>query len=106
MTLNCLNCGPALQRTDSDTQKRYEDRSRLRLCRGVERSWSGNLAPPPSPYGSMRHGSAKKAGKGHRRLNSVGEEPKLIRSGGMRRDWSFEDLRQRRDEKRILLNKA
>ncbi|CAA7393259.1 unnamed protein product [Spirodela intermedia] len=40
------------------------------------------------------------AGKGHRRRATVAAapqvaEPRLARSGGMRRDWSFENLRQR-----------
>lgn len=78
-------------------------------CVMVEKSWSGNLTPP-RPYDQMKNTSRTKAKKGrHRRLNSTGgvgfegdgisTEPRLVRSSGMRRDWSFENLRQRDQKK-------
>lgn len=43
---------------------------------------------------------------GHRRMHSTGAvtfegtaKPRLVRSSGMRRDWSFENLRQRDENK-------
>jgi len=70
----------------------------------MERSWSGNLSPPS--HGQMGRKSTAVAArkvikKEPHRLNSAGsvtfkgcEEPRLVRSSGMRRDWSFEDLRK------------
>ncbi|KAF8412541.1 hypothetical protein HHK36_000529 [Tetracentron sinense] len=108
MALSCLICH-TLKRTDSETDMGYEhDKPRLRVCCvKVERSWSaGNLTPPR--YEQIRNESrvvTKKARNGHRRLHTTGavaceglavaEEPRLLRSCGMRRDWSFEDLEQR-----------
>ncbi|KAJ0052469.1 hypothetical protein Pint_03435 [Pistacia integerrima] len=75
----------------------------------VERSWSGPLASPPYEQirepvtsQSMQLVSSNKVKKGHRRYKSTSvvafeenTEPRLVRSSGMRRDWSFEDLGQR-----------
>ncbi|KAK6934988.1 hypothetical protein RJ641_035143 [Dillenia turbinata] len=105
MSLNCLTC-QGLPRTDSDGHLREEIHSDL-CCTKGERSWSGNL--PPQPYEKIRKGpyyteEMKKDEKAprHRRLLTTGDiafegtgEPRLIRSSGMRRDWSFEDLRAR-----------
>ncbi|KAJ4728682.1 putative Plant/MZA15-19 protein [Melia azedarach] len=121
MNLNCLAC-QNLQRTNSDKDYGHEGHHHLRklCCLKVERSWSGNLAPPP--YEQISKGSrvvaAKKVKKSHRRINSTGavafesnnSEPKLVRSVGMRRDWSFEDLRQRNENRkgnggRLSINK-
>ena len=70
----------------------------------VDRSWSGNLVP--RHYEKMRNESKEKPARvGHHRLHSISgfggyeDGPRLVRSCGMRRDWSFEDLRKRRDEK-------
>ncbi|KAK6947424.1 hypothetical protein RJ641_000897 [Dillenia turbinata] len=104
MSLNCLTC-QGLPRTDSDRHYREETSSTL-CCIKVERSWSGNLSP--QPYEQIRKASfyaeemkEEKAPR-HRRLLTTGDiafeetgEPRLIRSSGMRRDWSFEDLRAR-----------
>ncbi|PON45337.1 hypothetical protein PanWU01x14_259480 [Parasponia andersonii] len=114
MSLNCLSC-QVLQRTDSDVERdnsveKYSYEKLLFL--NVGRSWSGNLvAPSPCKEliksGSMLVSPKKAKGTlGHRRLQSTGAfifegttEPRLARSCGMRRDWSFENLRQR-DEKK------
>ncbi|GFS32574.1 hypothetical protein Acr_00g0023280 [Actinidia rufa] len=70
----------------------------------VDRNWSGNLVP--RPYEKMRNELKEKPTRaGHHRLHSISglgeyeDGPRLVRSCGMRRDWSFEDLRKRRDEK-------
>ncbi|EEF42419.1 uncharacterized protein LOC8284597 [Ricinus communis] len=108
MSLNCLTCRD-LQRNNSGTEYDQEGHDRRICCIKVERSWSGNLTPPP--YEQVGKGNsavaARKIKKDHRRLKSMGaiafkgtDEPKLIRSSGMRRDWSFEDLRQRGDQDR------
>ncbi|KAL6979864.1 hypothetical protein U1Q18_021522 [Sarracenia purpurea var. burkii] len=113
MSLNCLTC-QALRRIDSDKELRegllVETRHFMSALRSkVERSWSGNLVP--KPYHKTRNddhhveetGAAAKTG--HHRVHSVsgpasyGGGPRLVRSCGMRRDWSFENLRQRRGMK-------
>ncbi|KAK2995914.1 hypothetical protein RJ640_029796 [Escallonia rubra] len=109
MNLNCLTC-QSMQRTDSDgdlRESKYKDKAKFGLCLGrVERSWSGNLLAAPRPYEKMRSSSsllvaAKKVKKAPHRIHSSGPveleygQPRLVRSSGMRRDWSFEDLRQR-----------
>ncbi|KAF7127161.1 hypothetical protein RHSIM_Rhsim11G0014800 [Rhododendron simsii] len=80
----------------------------------VDRSWSGNLVPRPyekirrEPTSNMMasHGKiAAESGGGHWSTTHrsgpirLDNGPRLARSCGMRRDWSFEDLRQRVDEK-------
>ncbi|OVA02946.1 hypothetical protein BVC80_9095g153 [Macleaya cordata] len=105
MSISCLNCQTS-KRSDREPD------CGLRLCCiGVDRSWSGNLTPPP--YEQIGNGSSvgvtSKGRKGHRRIHSTGVlafegrsgdsgEPRLLRSCGMRRDWSFENLRQIREE--------
>lgn len=74
----------------------------------IERNWSGALASPSPPWEEMREPvtpqsvSSKKVKKGHRRYKSAAvvaideiNKPRLVRSAGMRRDWSFEDFRKR-----------
>ncbi|KAF3449444.1 hypothetical protein FNV43_RR10172 [Rhamnella rubrinervis] len=115
MSLNCLTCSQ-VQRTNSDQacdRKHGKDRNCKKICCvQVDRSWSGNLAPPPYEHIFVKNASMLVAKKkvvkaGHRRLYSTGAvtfegtaEPRLVRSSGMRRDWSFEDLRPGRDEKK------
>ncbi|XP_010677237.2 uncharacterized protein LOC104892911 [Beta vulgaris subsp. vulgaris] len=123
-----LNCCHVLQRTDSDfdMNKRFivddDDKSStnknlssiLRHKMLAERSWSGNLMPPcydkvkPTNNGA----NPKKLKMHHRRHGSTGavpfsdddddlmNEPKLVRSGGIRRDWSFENLEAQQREAR------
>ena len=108
MSLNCLTC-QQMQRSDSERQCSHEKPCRKLCCVKIDRSWSGNISPPPyeqiniSKSGPVAIGVIKKKKKEHRRLNSAGSiafkgnhgEPRLVRSSGMRRDWSFENLRQR-----------
>uniref|UniRef100_A0A7N0TBK0 Uncharacterized protein n=1 Tax=Kalanchoe fedtschenkoi TaxID=63787 RepID=A0A7N0TBK0_KALFE len=120
MSMNCL-CH-ALDKMDSVYQNRKrrleQQHERRRHRKRAERNWSGSLIP--SRIQQMHGGSsadqqdddttleraAKKARKGHRRGTSLVDEPflgqgepRLVRSSGMRRDWSFEDLKQQRNNK-------
>ncbi|XWS49564.1 hypothetical protein CRYUN_Cryun12cG0013900 [Craigia yunnanensis] len=110
MNLNCLT-SQVLRRTDSNNDRDCgkEKDSRKFCCIMVERSWSGNISP--AAYEQIRSTEpmsllpSKKIKKGHRRLNTIDTtygavafeaddgEPRLVRSSGMRRDWSFEDLK-------------
>ncbi|XP_055821229.1 uncharacterized protein LOC129889802 [Solanum dulcamara] len=108
MTLNCLTC-QVLKRTDSHEELRKKinnvhEKSNFRLFSGgIERKWSGNLVQKPrfeTTRARSLVGKENKAKKGSRRIHNSGpmdfltDSPKLARSPGMRRDWSFEDLRQ------------
>nr|DAD24050.1 TPA_asm: hypothetical protein HUJ06_025513 [Nelumbo nucifera] len=110
MSLCCLS-GEGSTMTEPDSEFVHEQvKPRFRLCCiGVERSWSGSLTPPP--YNKIMRSESptemkNNRKKGHRRIHSTGAvafgmetgtgEPRLLRSGGMRRDWSFEDLTQTR----------
>ncbi|KAA0053043.1 uncharacterized protein E5676_scaffold139G001620 [Cucumis melo var. makuwa] len=102
MSLNCLSC-QLLQRTDSE---RHRDRQIQTYYTSDEfdpsqRSWSGNLSLRQNRGGVFRGMADNKvAPVCHRRAVSFGgKEPRLVRSSGMRRDWSFEDLRTIREEK-------
>uniref|UniRef100_A0A7N0UXU2 Uncharacterized protein n=1 Tax=Kalanchoe fedtschenkoi TaxID=63787 RepID=A0A7N0UXU2_KALFE len=99
--INCMNRN-VLERTDSCKLDRVDSpEQHVRLCfLKVERSWSGNLTPPR--YEQVKDDGVvgkevKKKKAHHRRYKSEAGallgEPKLVRSSGMRRDWSFEDLR-------------
>ncbi|KAK4364623.1 hypothetical protein RND71_015981 [Anisodus tanguticus] len=106
MNLSCLPC-QVLRRTDSDNEPRErfndvdnnsQEMSNFSLCLGrVDRTWSGNLAPN-SGYENMMTRTSNN-GSHHLRQNNGGSPmefpsvtPRLQRSPGMRRDWSFEDL--------------
>ncbi|KAF8032569.1 hypothetical protein BT93_D1470 [Corymbia citriodora subsp. variegata] len=116
MSLKCLICR-GRQRTDSDLDHRCatEEKCCDRLFGMIaERNWSGPLNPSAHehvrrsggpligrPSKGRRHGLHKSGPMAFGGSRGVGppEEPRLVRSWGMRRDWSFEDL-QRRDGKR------
>ncbi|KAG5589367.1 hypothetical protein H5410_039881 [Solanum commersonii] len=108
MTLNCLTC-QVLKRTDSHEElrkkfKNVDEKSNFRLFSGgIERNWSGNLVQKPRFEKTRARtlvGQETNAKKGSRRVHNSGpiefmtDSPRLARSPGMRRDWSFEDLRQ------------
>lgn len=120
MSLSCLTC-QVLQRTNSSGSERsYKHRKAQKACNrklccvNMDRSWSGNLTPPPyyekidrsAPLlGELDKKKKNEKKAGHRRLCSTGgvayegsAEPKLVRSAGMRRDWSFENLERLRKE--------
>ncbi|XP_027348082.1 uncharacterized protein LOC113859559 [Abrus precatorius] len=90
MSLNCLTCGHILERVNSDKEYHNpEIKSHRKVPLQVDRTWSGKLSPPQRLGAAM----AKIKAEHHRRTNSAGDiGPKLIRSSGMRRDWSFEEL--------------
>ncbi|RWR89699.1 pollen-specific small CDPK-interacting protein 1 [Cinnamomum micranthum f. kanehirae] len=97
MTLSCLTCKTP-QRTNSDLKDEHFDArfQRLRPTR-TNRNWSGRLFPCSSEDTMKtrhRHGSTttdvmENVGQSE---GSCKSEPRLVRSPGMRRDWSFEDL--------------
>lgn len=114
MSLNCLTCSQNLQRTDSFgefiTEKEYKE-----VCKKVDRNWSGNLIASSSSSSSSstsqcdlpkgQGGNVAKIKAEHRRVHSTGNipypgssQPKLVRSSGMRRDWSFENLAENQDQ--------
>ncbi|CAI9755346.1 unnamed protein product [Fraxinus pennsylvanica] len=96
MSLNCL------PRQRSDLNKEHSnifnlEKSNFSLCLGrVERTWSGDLEPSSS-YDKIRSGSNlgpannAKNGGGPTPFETGVATPRLVRSSGMRRDWSFED---------------
>ncbi|CAI9095358.1 OLC1v1031291C1 [Oldenlandia corymbosa var. corymbosa] len=106
MSLNCLK---GMKRTDSDTEMRdtlcQEKANIHRFLTRIERSWSGNIGEAPN-FGKMRTGSSlmadpkAKVDHPYRTRHSApahafdAASPRLVRSSGMRRDWSFEDLRR------------
>ncbi|ONK58958.1 uncharacterized protein A4U43_C08F1480 [Asparagus officinalis] len=106
MSIPCLTCQAS------------PDMSPINLyCNGLNRSCSMGAQSRPPQHNLERRGSTKAKRnvkkKGHRKVFSIDshpmtlndketkaelamkDEPKLVRSGGMRRDWSFEDLPSR-----------
>ncbi|XP_038905810.1 uncharacterized protein LOC120091761 [Benincasa hispida] len=105
MSLNCLSC-QILQRTDSERHRDQQIQTYYASDEfdSSERSWSGNLSFRPHDRhnrGGFRGLPENKVAPiSHRRAVSFGgKEPRLVRSSGMRRDWSFEDLRTIREER-------
>lgn len=119
MSLNCLSC-QVFQRTNSDLERNNYGKGFLSA--NTERSWSGNLvAKPPCNSNNKNKDIQMKSEQvmavsrkkvktllgHHRRLHCSGtesfeginKEPRLVRSCGMRRDWSFEDLSGRAEKK-------
>ncbi|KAL9282583.1 hypothetical protein AtEden1_Chr5g0132121 [Arabidopsis thaliana] len=120
MSLNCLSC-QALPRTDSnkdiDLSGPGPPTVEINNVLGKKccvnpiggRNWSGNLSPRiyekiGRPGSSLAHKMKKVKKIHHVRLSGpVGsspsnvptrpEQPKLVRSTGVRRNWSFENLR-------------
>ncbi|TXG54303.1 hypothetical protein EZV62_019559 [Acer yangbiense] len=105
--INCLACQRTNSNKEHDGHDFYRNLSSCCMKKVERRSWSGNLAPPPPPpYEQMNNNRKKNC----RRLHSTGavydgaDEPRLVRSAGMRRDWSFEDLAQMNDH--IIIRKS
>lgn len=112
MSLSCLTC--KISRTDStnelnekkfDTNVDKNNKEKHKFSRrSVDRSWSGNLESTSNVKKKLSHSLSiipeNKVKKGsHRSCNSGPVEfptdtPKLVRSPGIRRDWSFEDLQR------------
>ncbi|CAA7024837.1 unnamed protein product [Microthlaspi erraticum] len=100
MSLNCLACH-ILQRSDSDRD--IGSRKDSSLTENFAISRYEKLARNRSQLPVVR-----RVKKGHRRLYSAEvvvygdlDAPKLIRSSGLRRDWSFEDLKKQREIMKI-----
>ncbi|XP_038971208.1 uncharacterized protein LOC120104357 [Phoenix dactylifera] len=110
--LSCLSCNSPPSHASAFDDEPYESPWWVRRCCGIEgSSWSGSLSPPP--YAQLRSESVRAASRekksGHRKMLSTGSpltgdfdlhsplgEPRLVRSGGLRRDWSFEDVRKQK----------
>ncbi|KAI9111702.1 hypothetical protein K1719_017392 [Acacia pycnantha] len=103
MSLNCLAC-TLIPRTDSYRENNLPERvTKLRAL--VARSWSGVMDPPDDSHQQCHdqtrktRGSSAKIKPDHRRVHSASDascsgslEPRLVRSCGVRRNWTFEDL--------------
>lgn len=101
--MSLINC---LRKIDSE-EDAGEDKKRpnfkMSLSR-VERSWSGNLAPNLRPNRNFQRTRSRSNLRPTKKSKNVGPPgasydsapptPRLVRSSGMRRDWSFEDLRR------------
>nr|XP_016457856.1 PREDICTED: uncharacterized protein LOC107781636 [Nicotiana tabacum] len=103
MSLSCLTC--KILRTDSENELKARfnvDKNSKEKSDYIrpEMSWSGNFAPRPENMAHSPRGPVNKVKKGSRRLHNSGPvefpggSPRLVRSPGMRRDWSFEDLQR------------
>lgn len=102
MSLNCLTCGgQVLQRENSEREYFTEIKVSRKVPNiKVGRTWSGNISPPQCAAATGGGAVAKIKKEHHRRTNSAGNVgPRLVRSSGMRRDWSFEDLNVGQQEK-------
>lgn len=95
MSLNCLACH-ILQRSNSDIDSNITENFIIPGYKNMGRK------RPTLPV-------VRRVKTGHRRLHSAEaivcgdlDEPKLVRSSGIRRDWSFEDLKKQRDQIRIV----
>ncbi|XP_061336877.1 uncharacterized protein LOC133283957 [Gastrolobium bilobum] len=91
-----------LQRTDSYREYLPENDYR-EVTKKVDRSWSGNITSPQCELPKVK-GVVAKIKADHRRVHSAGNiqypgssEPRLVRSSGMRREWSFENLAENKD---------
>ncbi|KAF7809498.1 putative plant/MZA15-19 protein [Senna tora] len=124
MSLNCLACS-LIQRTDSyeDLMMPEKESVATKLRVKVDRSWSfGNIGSPASGgrrqcYDGENHGlkggALANIKTNHRRFQSDGNVgydppaspgPRLVRSCGVRRDWSFEDLMSKNLDNRVEIH--
>ena len=104
MSFNCLTCGQILQRVNSDRDDeclppQETKKPNRKVAMQVDRSWSRNMTPPKY----ARSGPLVKVkAEHHRRTNSEGDVgPRLVRSSGMRREWSLEDLAGQQQDKGV-----
>ncbi|XP_022642101.1 uncharacterized protein LOC111242557 [Vigna radiata var. radiata] len=103
MSLNCLSCN-ILQRVNSNNidaclppEENNDNNGKKRVSHNRSLSY-GNMAPPQYAHS----GPLAKVKAQHRRTNSdSGVGPRLVRSSGMRRDWSFEDLSLQQKDKGV-----
>ncbi|XP_014519705.2 uncharacterized protein LOC106776749 [Vigna radiata var. radiata] len=123
MSLNCLTCSPLLPRTDSFEElfpekeykehkeyKEYKEHKESKQIKEaynqVDRSWSNNKLPSSLKRDLPKVGAVAKLKGDHRRNYSTGDVPypgpsgpKLMRSSGMRRNWSLEDLTEKQERR-------
>lgn len=105
MSLNCLTCSQLLQRTDSYGEL-FAEKEYTKICKQVDRSLSSNMSSSTSKCELPKGGAVAKVKAGHRRNYSTGDVPyppgspgpTLVRSSGMRRNWSFEDVAETQDQ--------
>lgn len=105
MSLNCLTCSQLLQRTDSYGEL-FVEKEYTKICKQVNRSWSSNMSSSTTKCELPKGGAVAKVKADHRRNYSTGDVPypsgsagpKLVRSSGMRRNWSFEDVAETQDQ--------
>ncbi|XP_054808380.1 uncharacterized protein LOC129310539 [Prosopis cineraria] len=115
MNLNCLAC-TLIPRTDSYREHNLHERA-AKLRALVARSWSGAMVLPDDSR-QQCHDQQKKT-KGplakikadHRRIHSASDvsfpgspEPRLVRSCGVRRNWSFEELTSQYLDNRVEIH--
>ncbi|CAN8285121.1 unnamed protein product [Cochlearia groenlandica] len=107
MSLNCLACHN-LQRSDSDRDIRRSLNKDPNFTEKLATSRYDKMLRNKSSLPIVR--KIKTGHHHHRRLYSaetvmvyedLEEEPKLIRSSGIRRDWSFENLQKQREGRKI-----
>ncbi|XP_078173943.1 plant/protein [Carex rostrata] len=110
MSLACLTChlipsrAPGMSPDHDDNTTHY--RSPEVRCCGAKRNWSGELTR--SPYAELRsikslypireeNGCSKSRKKRQNDSPAIAiTEPRLVRSGGVRRNWTFEELDERK----------
>ncbi|KAL9231196.1 hypothetical protein vseg_006453 [Gypsophila vaccaria] len=115
--MNCLKINRNKRTNSFRIEKSFDDGDRdkspyaakkARFPKALaERSWSGNLMPPSRnkvnksedyspPVKNVKfthfHRQESTGATQHCEANDDPATPRLVRSGGKRRDWSFEDL--------------
>ncbi|KAG4188323.1 hypothetical protein ERO13_A08G156500v2 [Gossypium hirsutum] len=105
MSLNCLICQ---HRSNSNNYREYcakEKNCKERVgtsCSGISPTYYNEIKSDHEPTSLVI--AKNKINKGHRRLKTIdspygatafesdNDEPKLVRSSGVRRNWSFKDM--------------
>ncbi|MBA0646465.1 hypothetical protein Goklo_014430, partial [Gossypium klotzschianum] len=105
MSLNCLICQ---HRSNSNNYREYcakEENCKERVgtsCSGISPAYYDEIKSDHEPTSLVI--AKNKINKGHRRLKTIdspyratafesdNDEPKLVRSSGVRRNWSFKDI--------------
>ncbi|CAJ1931169.1 unnamed protein product [Sphenostylis stenocarpa] len=96
-----------LQRTDSFEELLAENeiKKTKEMCKQVDRSWSWNKLSSTPKSEPPKVGAVAKFKADHRRNYSTGDVPypeasgpKLMRSSGMRRNWTFEDVTEKQEK--------
>lgn len=104
MSLNCLICQHR-SNSNNDRDSCAEEKDRKKRvgtnCSGISPAYYDEIKSAHEPTSLAI--AKKKMNNGHRRLKTIGspygatgfvsdeEEPKLVRSSGVRRNWSFKE---------------